>query len=242
MSKDDLKNNAKNILKYLELGERKEIDKKNIASVGYWYSLPINDYKAKIIIPEAFNIIFLTHYCPLNPVVDQRFNIVKVDKPELEKALLGYLNSSFFWLVCEVIGRTNLGEGALDFPSSDMNQSYILNFDTLSKAVVKKIEQITDKMMNRTMGTVFEEIGAYNPEEVNLDKVKPDRRNLDQIIMGEILGLSDEKQFEIYRSIIDLVKARIQRSQTFNKKNKTTKQYQLDDVTNNIVNRIRDGL
>ena len=75
-----------------------------------------------------------------------------------------------------------------------------------------------------------------------LEKVKPDRRELDKIIMGEIFGLTDEEQLEVYQSIIDLVKSRIQKAQTFNTKKKTKVQYQIEDVKNNIVTKIRDGI
>jgi len=242
ISKDQLKDKAKNIFKYIERGEKKEINKKNIHSINYWYSLPTSEYKSKIIIPEAFNIVFLTHYCPSNPVVDQRFNILKIEKAEFEKALIGYMNSSFFFLMVEIFGRTNLGEGALDFPSTDLNQTYIFNFDVLSKSILKKIDKISDQIIDRPIGSIFEEIGANNLNDVKLDKVKPDRRELDKIIMGEILGLTDEEQLEIYQSIIDLVRSRIQKAQTFNTKNKTKVQYQIEDVKNNIVTKIRDGI
>jgi len=54
-----------------------------------------------------------------------------------------------------------------------------------------------------------------SPEEVSLDKVKSDRRELDKIVMGEILGLSDGDQLEIYRAVIDLVKSRIEKVNSF---------------------------
>ena len=54
-----------------------------------------------------------------------------------------------------------------------------------------------------------------SPEEVSLDKVKSDRRELDKIVMGEILGLSDGDQLEIYRAVIDLVKSRIEKANSF---------------------------
>ena len=75
-----------------------------------------------------------------------------------------------------------------------------------------------------------------------LEKAKPDRRELDKIIMGEILGLTEWEQLEVYQTIIDLVKSRIQYSQTFNTKKKTKVQYQIEVVKNNIVTKIRNGI
>ena len=54
-----------------------------------------------------------------------------------------------------------------------------------------------------------------SPAEVSLDKVKSDRRELDKIVMGEIVGLSDGDQLEIYRAVIDLVKSRIEKVNSF---------------------------
>jgi len=37
---------------------------------------------------------------------------------------------------------------------------------------------------------------------------------LDKIIMGEIIGLTDEEQLEVYKAVIDLVSSRIQRAKS----------------------------
>ena len=76
--------------------------------------------------------------------------------------------------------------------------------------------------------TVFSELGADSPAEVSLDKVKPDRRELDKIIMGEILGLTDEEQLEVYRAVIDLVKSRLEKAKSFGKRKKTKEGIDID--------------
>jgi hypothetical protein len=43
-------------------------------------------------------------------------------------------------------------------------------------------------------------------EDVSLDKVKPDRRKLDKIVISEILGLTDNEQLEVYCAVAKLVK------------------------------------
>ncbi len=44
-----------------------------------------------------------------------------------------------------------------------------------------------------------------------IDKVKPDRRELDKVV-SEILGLTEEEQLEVYRAIIDLVNSRLEKA------------------------------
>jgi hypothetical protein len=90
------------------------------------------------------------------------------------------------------------------------------------------------------IGTVFEEIGASTPEEVSLERVKPDQRELDKIIMGEILGLTDEEQLEVYRAVIDLVSSRIERAKSV-KKRTTSEGLNIDDLADEIIKGIDEG-
>jgi len=48
-----------------------------------------------------------------------------------------------------------------------------------------------------------------SPEDVSLDKVEPYRRKLDKIVMGEILGLTDNEQLEVYRTVVGLAGNRL---------------------------------
>jgi hypothetical protein len=52
--------------------------------------------------------------------------------------------------------------------------------------------------------SIFKELGASTPVEISLDKIKPDRRELDKITMGEMLGLTDEEQLEVHRAVVYL--------------------------------------
>ena len=69
-------------------------------------------------------------------------------------------------------------------------------------------------MARSDIGSIFEEFGVEYPEEISLDKVNSDRRELDKILMSEILGLSDKEQLEVYKAIIRLVKERIERTKS----------------------------
>jgi hypothetical protein len=60
--------------------------------------------------------------------------------------------------------------------------------------------------------SIFKELGASTPNEISFDKTKPDRKELDKITMGEMLGLADEEQLEVYRAVVDLVKSRIEKA------------------------------
>jgi len=93
---------------------------------------------------------------------------------------------------------------------------------------------------DRFTGSIFDELGASSPEEVSLDKVKPDRRELDKIVMGDILGLTDEEQLEVYQAVVDLVKSRIEKSKSVGKSHKVKKGIDIDAILELIINKIGD--
>jgi hypothetical protein len=93
----------------------------------------------------------------------------------------------------------------------------VLRLKSMSDKLREKIVSVFNRLSQREILSVFDEIGANSPEEVSLEKIKPDRRELDKIIMGEILGLSEEEQLEVYRAVIDLVKSRIERAKSVQK-------------------------
>lgn len=113
----------------------------------------------------------------------------------------------------ELYGRSSLGQGVLDIDVWMTERIPVIN-PKLDISIFQKIEKAFEKLSERPVGSVFEETGTEKPEEVSLDKVKPDRRELDKIVMGEILGLTEDEQLEVYRAVIDLVRSRIERARS----------------------------
>ncbi|UCE07682.1 MAG: hypothetical protein JSW07_06525 [bacterium] len=73
-------------------------------------------------------------------------------------------------------------------------------------------------------------------------KIKIEILELDEIIMGEILGLAKEEQIEVYRSVVDMVKSRLNKAKSINKKRKILGSYQFEEVKDKIVTVIKDGI
>lgn len=94
---------------------------------------------------------------------------------------------------------------------------------------------------NRSPESIFSELGASSPAEVALDKVKPDRRELDKIIMGDILGLTDEEQLEVYRAVVDLVKSRIEKAKSFGKRKKTKEGIDIDLLVRLVMEKVGEN-
>jgi len=86
--------------------------------------------------------------------------------------------------------------------------------------------------------SIFKEIGASSRKEVSLAKTRPDRRELDKIVMGDILGLTDEEQLEVYRAVVDLVKSRIDIANSVERKSKTKDGIDINTFVKVVMERV----
>jgi hypothetical protein len=138
-------------------------------------------------------------------------------------------------LIVELFGRVNLGEGALDNMTYEAASMLVLD---VRKEYVGD-GRIFGEFMHRPIETIFIELGAFVPEEVSLDNVKPDRRALDKIVMGDILGLTDEEQLEVYRAVVDLVKSRLERAKSLENRTKIIGGIDVDAMKRVVVEHIK---
>ena len=210
--RNQLKN--KHVLEYIEEGERQGIpdrpffENKNKEA---WFKLQM--INAPLLQPYDVNVRHFTCFNDCQFCVDKRLVCIKPERNKLE-LIWGYLNSTLGILIKELFGRVSLGQGALDNSVTDVELFPIFdleNLEKIGKDTQKEIEEVMHDMLDREIETVFEELDANTPDDVSLDRIKPDRRRLDSMIMGTILGLSRREQLEIYRSVVELVKSRIEK-------------------------------
>jgi len=209
-----------NVLKFIKSGEERGINKNPTCAVrGRWYQLPARN-QCQVIFPRTMNDRYIAY---INPYVypNDRFYEIYCNK-EYIPIILGYLNSTLFPLMAEVTAKVSLGLGALDLNIFEFVNMPFLDPEIISKKQIKELERLVNKLKDRAIESVFEEIGANSPEEVSLDKVKPDRRELDKIIIGEILGLTEKEQLQVYKAIIKLVKDRIEKAKSVEKRKKVS--------------------
>ncbi|OFX29125.1 MAG: hypothetical protein A2X08_01450 [Bacteroidetes bacterium GWA2_32_17] len=221
IDRDRKKLKGKNILQHILKGEKESVNEKPTLQVRErWYELSKikpGDYLFFYQMGERFLVLDNSSKvftdCNL-------FNIYIKD--ENKKELMGsILNSTLFRLLLEIQGRQLTGAlTVIKVQVYELLSCRIVNPMAISKKQEKKLQCVYNKIANREMESIFDEIGANNPSEVSLDKIKSDRRELDKIIMGEILGLSDEEQLEVYRAVVDLIKSRIDKTKSVEKKTK----------------------
>ena len=143
-------------------------------------------------------------------------------------------------LIRELGGRVNLGEGALKTEGIDIKKLLTIDPSLLSKPQIGALSDWLDRYRNFSHNSLFSELCADSPSEVSLDKVKPERRELDKIIMGEILGLTDDEQLEVYRVVIDLVKSRLEKAKTFGKRKKNKEGIDVDLLVKMVMGKLGD--
>jgi len=232
--KNDLK--GTNVLKYIEWGERQGFHKRpTCASRQRWYDLGIWE-KPDLVWSDAYNDRYGI-YDTQRTWADKRFFYIYLKNKAQCIPLYAYLNSSIIPLMVEIDGITNLGEGAV---YTNVYQLKRLGIPLRKEIREGHLTLVLNHLKERKIFSIFSELGASTPEEVSLSKVKPDRRELDKIVMGEILGLTEEEQLEVYRAVVDLVKSRIEKAQSLGKRHKTKEGIDIDLLVKTVMEKIGD--
>jgi type I restriction-modification system DNA methylase subunit len=233
--KKDLK--GKRVLDYIHWGERKGFHKRpTCESRRRWYEL--QETKAHILSKRFVDVAFGYFLNPYELFVGDTFFSISFKNIQNVDLLGAILNSTVWVFLTEIYGRTGMGEGVLLIYGPEIAPMPVLNLDHISESKKTEIAKKFGVLKERTIDSIFDEFGASYPEEVSLDKVKPDRRELDKIIMGDILGLTDEEQLEVYRAVVDLVKSRIGKAKSMGKKKKTKEGIDIELLVKSVLSRI----
>ncbi len=233
--KNDLKGTK--VLKYIKAGERKGYNERpTCASRKRWYDLGKWE-KPDLLWSDAYNDRYGIYDAQKN-WADKRFFYIYINKKSTFLNLYSYLNSTIIPLHIEIDGILNLGQGAV---YTNVYQLELLKVPfKINKKIQRKLKSPLESIKGRQIESIFSELGSSTPEEVSLEKVKPDRRELDKIIMGDILGLSEEEQIEVYRAVVDLVRSRIDKAKSFKRSRKTKEEVEIEAVKKEIIKRVEE--
>ena len=240
ITKERIPTKNDNIMRYLKWGEDGGFNTTETCKKReIWYLQP-KVPPSHIIIPKSRFDSFRVFYSPVKIYYTDSFNGVLgfFGEKEYAKITAAILNSTIYYLILELYSRTVLGQGATSLMRYEMEKIPMINYKKISNKILQRLENTFNEICKRDIESVFEEIGASSSDEVSLDKVKPDRRKLDKIVMGEILGLSEEEQLEVYRAVIDLVKSRIEKAKSV-KRNEKKKGINLEQLAEDIIKEIK---
>lgn len=226
ISPTNLKGEYPHAFNYVQWGESNRYHlRPTVRGRKYWYSLP-ELRPPQILIRQFFNYKFDSPYNPDYYPTDHTFYYLTDIPYEQEEPLAAVLNSTITALLIELFGRKNMGEGVLTLYGPEWRNLLVVDVNRLSSTQQRELIQAFERMANREIKSIFEELGLPKPDrdlrninlkDVSLDKVLPDRRKLDRVIF-EALGLTEEDQLRVYRAVVELVRDRLRKARTFSRK------------------------
>ena len=213
-------------MKYIEWGENQTVEVKSGGGQGkkikgyhkvetvknrkLWYELPRLP-SADVLFRQFFNEIFNYPINSSNILTDHTFYYLSIkDKKDVPK--FGFvLNSSLSWLFTELQGRKNMGEGVLTTYGPEMRPLIVFNPKIINESYFK----VFDKLCKRPVKSIFEDPGINQAKPIRDQEPKPlpDRAELDKIVFDE-LGLTKEERKEVYWSVCELVKQRLEKARS----------------------------
>jgi len=238
--KDKSKLKGKNVLQYILSGERKKFhERPTCKGRNRWYDVggsvpfgflhPMIHFERQIIATNQHGVY-----------VDHNLFEIKPHQQDWLTLLSAFFNSTISVLIKELGGRVNLGEGALKTEGTDIERLLSINPEKISKSHAESLKKWTQGNLDFSFQSIFNETGSHNSREVSLSKIKSSRRELDKIIMGEILGLTDEEQLEVYRAVVDLVKSRIEKAKSVENKNQMVEGIDMESAAKDAIKELKN--
>ncbi|MFZ5906346.1 MAG: Eco57I restriction-modification methylase domain-containing protein [Nitrospirota bacterium] len=198
-SKKDLK--GTNALKYIVWGEKQGFhERPSCRGRRFWWECP--DLRGNMFWVKETNDrlgVFLTEN---HMLCDCRLYFADGDVN-----LQNSVNSTVFGLISEILSRAGLGEGAKSLMVYEVN-----NLLTLDPALLKASNLLLEK---RDLKSIFVESGINSARPIREQKPNPlpDRKALDDIVF-DILSLTEAERNEVYWSVCELVKNRLEKARS----------------------------
>jgi hypothetical protein len=210
-TKSQLKNT--NILKYIEWGEHQIIEvkkgrDKGVKFVGYqnlesiknrklWYNLDARE-------PALLNFNYLINDYGVT-FYGEVFVSDNFHKIHTNKNIHFFMNSTIFFLFQNMLGRASFGGGLLKIQTYELEKML----------VIPTTKQNILKIFHRTNKNIYEECGfdPTRPIREQEPKPLPDRAELDTIFF-DVLGLTPEERKEVYWSVCELVRQRLEKARS----------------------------
>jgi hypothetical protein len=219
-------------LKYIQHGEKQKATIRSGANKGQvvtgynrletlknrkeWWNLG-NKHPSQINCNYLVNDLMRCYYSDEPIFAIDNFQQVRPSKAP--KELCAVLNSTLFALFTNIQGRANFGGGLMKMQTYEIRNTLTLDVPTIDPDICLRLQSAFDKIASRALGTIFEECGIdpsrpvrdQNPQPV------PDRKHLDDIVF-DMLGLTDHERKEVYWSVCELVKTRLDKAKSLMKK------------------------
>jgi len=184
------------------------LDGKPIETSSDWFTLPKRE-PAQFLCMPGINERFVFYLNKVGALEDKRLYGLQVDLQQIPiEIFFAVWNCSITYLTTELWGRTELGQGALDLAVEDYEAMPVLDAEKIWKTI--RDDEDTKKKVFDIVTKIEQEKTLSVEKEVK----KESRKNLDLLLLGEIVGLSKEQVEATQTMLVDLVKRRISRART----------------------------
>ncbi|MFX1250208.1 MAG: Eco57I restriction-modification methylase domain-containing protein [Promethearchaeota archaeon] len=188
------------LLNFIEKAENSGLNKRMDHSRKLWYYLNLPS-PAPLLLSQILSNRFIIFLNKANAIADQRLIEINPFKKEETDLIAAILNSTVSHLFLELIGRTQLGEGGLGLPASDISQLTILNPSKINFTEKRSILNAFKALLKRPIYKI--------PKELSYK----DRQTLDSIVLG--LLTQETKLSELYSVFTTLVQNRLSKAKLF---------------------------
>ena len=195
-----------NASRYIDWAERKKLhtkgeNERRANSMGRWYDLSQQVQAGRIAFGKTYNARHAVYANPGECVLGGRFASFTPHDDVDEEVLLAVLNSSVTALFLEILGRTSLGLGALDFAI----------YEARSVPVVdpRKLDIETSDRLR----AAYRDLVRRDPLPVNEEVASPDKQALDALVF-DVLGLSPAERKEVIAALLEKTMGRLKKAQS----------------------------
>lgn len=177
-----------------------------------WYDIKNHLKQSKLIVRETIDKRFGATLFDESVVIDGTLYGITPSKDvcwskDEYKAMTAILNSSLSLLLFELYGRSSYGSGALQVRVFEYNQVPLPNIKSLPQETVKKLADAVSTIERGQTPYVESIIDSGSVSCYN--SIPTEQRTIDEVVMRDILGLSNKQQLKVYNSIEKLVSSRI---------------------------------
>ncbi len=189
-----------NALKYIKWGERQRTSKgeywckvSTVKGRSLWYGLPEIQLGAILLQKiTGQNLRCIVNSCRVE--VDCNFYEINCEDESLAYGLSVYLNSGISFLQRELIGRINLGDGALKTEGIDWERILVPKKEFLLK-------------LKKDAGKAFEKLCRRTIKDIKTEAKRKDRMEFEKAVLKS-LGLREELATQILAAVVGLVEDR----------------------------------
>ncbi|WP_411966045.1 class I SAM-dependent DNA methyltransferase [Haloferax sp. YSMS24] len=207
------------VREYVEWGERPERayhTSSGRRKVDEWWVLgPKSETNTSVVWPNRQNARHFVAYNPDQTVTHRFYRLHPHDDvaatPEELAALLNFSPTALF---TEVLASAGLGQGVLDVTGTTLRRVPVVDPGVLSAECRTAVLDAFRELSAREMGTLYDELGAQTADDVTVEMVVADRRQLDRALFESCLGLERPAQKAVYEAILRTVTDRLDKSRS----------------------------